>query len=121
MEGGINMAKVTISNDIVVTAKKELFERIKANINLDRVREICADLYGVKDIHSLDFRNGDIVVHDGKIAYKIEFDVRFAVPLLIDEEGNLLGAQEVETEEEATPEGRIEDISQQASDTAQGF
>ena len=88
------MAKVTISNDIVATAKKELFERIKANINLDRVREICADLYGVKDMHALDFKNGDIVVHDGKIAYKIEFDVRFAVPLLIDEEGNLLGTED---------------------------
>jgi hypothetical protein len=115
------MAKVTISNDIVATAKKELFERIKANINLDRVREICADLYGAKDIHSLDFRNGDIVVYEGQIAYKIEFDVRFAVPLLIDEEGNLLGTQETDSEIEATPEDRIENISQQASDSAQGF
>jgi hypothetical protein len=115
------MAKVTISNDIVATAKKELFERIKSNINLDRVREICADLYGVKDIHSLDFKNGDIVVHDGQIAYKIEFDVRFAVPLLIDEEGNLLGAHEPEPEAAATPEDRVEDISQQTSDAAQGF
>ena len=115
------MAKVTISNDIVVTAKKELFERIKANINLDRVREICADLYGVKDMHSLDFKNGDIVVHDGKIAYKIEFDVRFAVPLLIDEEGNLLGTEETESEAAATAEERIDDLSQQTSDAAQGF
>jgi len=115
------MAKVTINNDIVATAKKELFERIKANINLDRVREICADLYGVKDMHALDFKNGDIVVHDGKIAYKIEFDVRFAVPLLIDEEGNLLGTEDTESEVAATPEDRIDDLSQQTDDAAQGF
>ncbi len=115
------MAKVTISNDIVATAKKELFERIKANINLDRVREICADLYGVKDMHALDFKNGDIVVHDGKIAYKIEFDVRFAVPLLIDEEGNLLGTEDTESEVATTPEDRIDDLSQQTNDAAQGF
>ena len=115
------MAKVTISNDIVATAKKELFDRLKANINLDRVREICADLYGVRDIHSLDFKNGDIVVHDGQIAYKIEFDVRFAVPLLIDEEGNLLGTQDTKPEAASTPEDRVEDISRQSSDAAQGF
>ena len=115
------MAKVTISNDIVATAKKELFERIKANINLDRVREICAELYGVKGLHSLDFKNGDIVVHDGKIAYKIDFDVRFVVPLLIDEEGNLLGTQETEAESAVTQEERVEDISQQTGDAAQGF
>ena len=115
------MAKVTISNDIVATAKKELFERLKSNINLDRVRQICAELYGVKDIQSLDYKNGDIVVHDGQVAYKIEFDVRFAVPLLIDEEGNLLGTQEIEAEKTVSQEDQIEDISQQARDAIQGF
>lgn len=115
------MTQVTISQDIVAAAKKELFEKLKANIDLDRIREICADLYGIKNIDALDFKDGDIVVHDRQVAYKMAFDICFTVPLLIDEEGNLIGTSAEEKTEADTPEGRVEEIGQQTGEIAQGF
>jgi hypothetical protein len=115
------MSKLTIRDDIVTAAKHELIEKINANVDMDRIREICANQYGLKNIDAIEFKEGDIVVHDQQISYKLEFVVCFSLPLLIDQQGAFLGVAADATEPTETPEARVDEISQQAGDMAHNF
>jgi hypothetical protein len=115
------MNQLTIREDIVSTAKQELLEKINANIDMDRIREICADQYGLQNIDAIEFKEGDIVAHEGQVSYKLEFVVCFSLPLLIDENGNFRGVVSGETPKPETAEDRVDEIGQQAGHMAQNL
>jgi hypothetical protein len=115
------MSKLTIRDDIVTTAKQELIEKINANIDMDRIRDICAEQYGLKTIDAIEFKEGDIIAQEAQISYKLEFVVCFSLPLLIDENGNFRGIASGDAPNPETPEARVDEIGQQAGHMAQNL
>ena len=115
------MSKVTIGNDIVAAAKQELVDKIKANVDMDRIRDICENLFGIKSLDSMDFRGGDIVVHEGNVSYKLEYSICFSLPLLINENGDFIGVENRRTTVADTPEERVGTLGQQAGEMVQEF
>ena len=115
------MNKVTTNNDTFADAKQELFEKIKANIDMNRIRKICADLYGITEVDALEYQSGDLVVHNGQVTYKLDFKVSLVLPLLIDEKGDFIGVQSLQTPQAETPESRVDEIAQQAGEITRQF
>jgi hypothetical protein len=116
------MAKVTINSEVVASAKRELIQKITSHIDMDRIREICADLYSLQDIDNVEFVDGDIVVRNGQIAYRMEFSICFSMPILIDEDGNFIATDtSVASPAPRTTEERVEEAGRVSEGAAQDF
>lgn len=115
------MNKVTTNHDTFADAKQELFEKIKAHIDMNRIRKICADLYGITQVDALEYQSGDLVVHNGQVTYKLDFKVSLVLPLLIDEKGDFIGVQSLQTPQAETPEARVDEIAEQAGEITRQF
>ena len=112
------MSRVTITTDIVENAKRELIEKIISNIDMDRIREICTDVHGIKEFERVDFSAGDITAYQDAVAYFLEFEVTFKFPVLLDGEGNALQAGVEEAPAPDTPEERVENYAGEAAHAA---
>lgn len=118
------MYRVTIGMDVVENAKQDLIDKIKSNVDLDRVREICADIHNINDVDDIEFKNGDIVVYKGQVAYKLDYEVCFTLPVLLDEKGNTVSMEQFDKmnslEKVKTPaEVRLEEVGSDAEQIAQ--
>jgi uncharacterized protein YjbI with pentapeptide repeats len=68
----------------------DLIEKLKSNIQIDQVKAICAHKHFIESIDKIDFKNGDIVAHDGKVAFKLDFKISYNLSILLDREGKLI-------------------------------
>jgi hypothetical protein len=68
----------------------DLIEKLKSTIQFDQVKAICAHKHFIESIDKIDFKNGDIVAHDGEVAFKLDFNISYNLSLLLDREGKLI-------------------------------
>lgn len=109
------MNRVTVSAQVLEDAKHELIEKLKSNIDLDQVKSICREQYGLEAIEGLDIRNGDIVSHNDQVAFRLDFEIRTMMSVFIDKEGNCTSTSLRRITEPTTPEERIEEAGGQAA------
>ncbi len=116
------MSRLTTGSDIMENAKREMIEQVRASIDMDRLREVFLDQYSVEVGDDIDYKCGDIVIHDEQIAVELEYEVLLSLSVLIDSDGNPI-IPEAEEEEEASdsPEARVEEAGQQAGEASQGW
>lgn len=79
-----------INPDMIDEAVIDMVEKVKSNIQLDLVKAICKHKHGIENIDKIDFENGDIVTHNDRIAFKLDFKISHKFSLLIDRKGNFL-------------------------------
>ncbi len=116
------MSRLTTGADIMENAKREMIEQIRASIDMDRLREVFLEQYSVEVGDDIDYKCGDIVVHDDRIAVELEYEVLLSLSVLIDSEGNpVIPEPEEEADEPDSPEARVEEAGQQAGEASQGW
>ena len=105
--------------DVIKSGEKDLIEAVKEDIDWDAVKDVIKEQM---EISSFSAEGGGILVHDNRIAFKIDFNLSFKGSLMFDREGNYIssGAQSVEPAEPAeTPEttetGTEEDFDPQSA------
>ena len=79
-----------INPDMIDEAVIDMVEKVKSNIHLDLVKAICKHKHGIEKIDKIDFENGDIVTHNDRVAFKLDFKISYNFSLLIDRKGNFL-------------------------------
>lgn len=79
-----------VKPDMIEDAISDLIEKVKSNIRLDQVKAICGHHHFIEKINKIDFQHGDIVTHDGEVAFKLDFKTSYNLSLLIDREGKLI-------------------------------
>jgi hypothetical protein len=109
------MSTITVGTQVVEDAKRELIEKLKSNIDQDQVKAICSEQYGIEMIEGIDLNHGDIVSHNDQVAYRLNFDIRFSISVLIDNEGNYISTSIESNDQPSTPEDRIEEAGNQAA------
>ncbi|MDH3885509.1 MAG: hypothetical protein OET63_14915 [Desulfobacterales bacterium] len=82
------MINVSIDTHTVEKVKRELINQLKSKINQTHVEKVCREQYGIKSIEGYECIDGDIVIDNNQIAFKLDFEVRFPVSILIDNVGN---------------------------------
>ena len=82
------MINVSIDTHTVEGVKRELINQLKSKINQDHIEAVCREQYGIESIKGYECTDGDIIVDNDQVAFKLDFEVRFAVSLLIDNVGN---------------------------------
>jgi len=84
------MDKNIVNNDLVKNAIRELFIKVKSDIDFDGIKAICKDQNGIDSIDEIQFEHGEIVSRNDKIAFKLNFKISYNWCVLIDQMGNYI-------------------------------
>jgi hypothetical protein len=82
------MINVSIDTHSVEEVKRELINKLKSKINQTHVETVCREQYGIESIEGYECIDGNIVIDKNQVAFKLDFEVRFPVSILIDNVGN---------------------------------
>lgn len=101
--------------DVIKSGEQELIDAITADLDWGTIDKIFSKEHNLKIDENVEYRNGDIVVHNDQIAYKLEFDVNVILSVLLDREGNYISVTssgdlnnlEDKTEDDLPDEGEI--------------
>lgn len=81
--------KITDPN-IIRNSETELIDAITADIDWGAIEKIFRDEHKLNIEEDVEYKKGDIVVHDNQVAYKLEFQVNVIMSVLLDRDGNCL-------------------------------
>jgi hypothetical protein len=108
--------KIT-STDVIRNGEKELMDAIIAELDWGSIETIFREKHHLAIEEDVEYKGGDIVVHNNEIAYRMEFEARVTLSVLLDREGNYLsvtgkGPQDRAEEDgdQAPPEKGYEDV-----------
>lgn len=79
---------------VIEDGEKDLIEAVREDLDLDAVRQILKERMAVSALSS---KGGQIVVHNNKIAFRLDFDINLSGSLLFDREGNYIVESEKDT------------------------
>jgi uncharacterized protein YjbI with pentapeptide repeats len=82
-----------VNSSIIDEAVVDLIKKLKSNIQLDQVKAICEHQHGKEKIDKIDLEQGDIVTHNGQVAFKFDFKISYNLILLLDRKGNLINME----------------------------
>ena len=101
--------------DVIKGGEQELIDAITADLDWGTIDKIFSKEHNLKIDENVEYRNGDIVVHNDQIVYKLEFDVNVILSVILDREGNYISVTssgdlnnlEDKTEDDLPDEGEI--------------
>ena len=93
---------------VIEDGEKDLIEAVREDLDLDAVRQILKERMAVSALSS---KGGQIVVHNNKIAFRLDFDINLSGSLLFDREGNYIA--ESEKEDTLAPEMELDGFDTQ--------
>ena len=82
------MINISIDTTTVEGIKRELINQLKSKINQAHIETVCREQYGINSIEGYECIDGDLVIDNDQVAFKLDFEVRFPVSLLINTDGN---------------------------------
>ncbi len=90
--------------EIIETGEKKIIAEVQKHLNLETVKKILMNRLADTSIVS---KGGQIVVHDNRIAFQLDFDIQLSGSLLFDRQGNVISdpatADETMTAQKNTP------------------
>ncbi len=81
--------KIT-NSDIIKSGERELIDSIIGDLDWDAIEELVKTRHKLKIQDDVEYRQGDIVVHNNQVAYKLDFDVKMTLSVVFDRDGNYL-------------------------------
>ena len=79
----------------IITKEEDVFiTSIKSTFNSNNIEKVFKDQYNLSSISRADFKEGDIVVYNEQIAFKLGFEVKVSFAILMDRSGNFLGIKD---------------------------
>lgn len=76
--------------DVIRNSEQELIDAINGELDWEALEDIFRREHQLDIGEDIEYKRGDIVIHQGRIAYRLEFDVKVNFSLLLDREGNYL-------------------------------
>ena len=70
--------------------EQELIDAITGDLDWDNIEKILREKHRLDLTDDIEFRKGDIIVHNNQIAYKIDFDIKVSVSVLFNRKGDCL-------------------------------
>ena len=84
--------KIT-SPDVIRNGEKGLLEAIKVGFDWGALQKIFRDKYVRELPEDMTYKNGDIVAYNDIVAYRLDFDAKVSVSVLLDRLGNYVGLE----------------------------
>lgn len=81
--------KIT-NSDVIKSGEQELIDAITAELDWGVIEEIFKEKHKLTIEEDIGYKSGDIVAHNDQIAYKLEFEAKVTLSIILDREGNYL-------------------------------
>ena len=81
--------KVT-NPEVIKNGEGELIDAITADVDWGAIEKIFTEKHKLAIEEDVEYKNGDLVVYNNQIAYKLEFDIKVTLSVLLDREGNYI-------------------------------
>ncbi len=117
--------------DLIKSSEQELLDGIIGDLDWSTIENIFRKKHNLEIEDDVEYKQGDIVVHKNKVAYKLDFEVKVTLSVLFDRNGSTLGIKVADSDDDeedfAQDEGemgevregkKMEDISKMATDIA---
>lgn len=78
--------KITDSNTIK-NSESELIDGLIGELDWQVIEALLKEKYNLRLHDDVEYKSGDIIVHGHKIAYKLDFDVRVTLSLIVGRDG----------------------------------
>jgi hypothetical protein len=101
--------KITDS-EVIRNAEQELLDGIIADLDWSVIEKIIKEKHHLDIEEDVAFRKGDLVALGNKVGYKLDFDVRLTLSILLDREGNYIStgtgksSEDLSSDIEETPD-----------------
>ncbi|MEX1299595.1 MAG: hypothetical protein AB1Z81_11380 [Desulfotignum sp.] len=83
---------------------KELIDAIRMSVDWDVIRQLITKKHLDGPANRLEYRNGDLVVHDNRIAYLLDFEFQVPLSIVFNRDGDCL--EIVSSPEDPATEGK---------------
>ncbi len=80
-----------VDPEVINKWEKELFSSILTSIDVPKINKLFSENYRLKILEQPEFEEGEIVVHQNRIVYKLGFRSLVSFCLLLDKTGNFRG------------------------------
>lgn len=67
--------------------EKEFIDTINAELDWDAIEEMLLDKHGFVVQEDVDYKDGNLVVHNNEIAYKFEFEIKVPLSVIFNRDG----------------------------------
>lgn len=95
--------KVTDS-EIIKSGERDLIDAITGDLNWEVIQTIFREKHNLILSDDVEYKKGDIVVHNDQIAYKLDFDIKVKVSVLFNRKGDCLEVMAAEDVTESSGE-----------------
>ncbi|MCK5312320.1 MAG: hypothetical protein KAJ62_09425 [Desulfobacteraceae bacterium] len=80
-----------ISNpEIIEESEKEFIDLINAELDWEVIEKLLLEKHSFTLQEEVEYKNGDIVVHNDSIAYKFDFNIKVPLSIIFSREGEFL-------------------------------
>lgn len=104
---------------VIKSGENELIDSITADMDWGGIGKVFLEKHKLDIDDDVEYRNGDIVVYNNQIAYKLEFDVKVNLSILLDREGNYISLS-TSLDSETAEESGDKEGSAEADPTGNG-
>ena len=87
--------KIT-GSEVIKSGERELIDGIAAELDWGVIEEIFKNEHKLGIKEDVEYKSGDIIAHNNQIAYKLEFEIKVALSVLLDRNGNYLSVDSPE-------------------------
>ncbi len=88
-------------------SEKEFIDTINAELDWDAIEQMLLDKHGFVVQEDVDYKDGNLIVHNNEIAYKFEFEIKVPLSVIFNRKGECM---EISTQREETEPEDIDDI-----------
>ena len=88
-------------------SEKEFIDTINAELDWDAIEQMLLDKHGFVVQEDVDYKDGNLIVHNNEIAYKFEFEIKVPLSVIFNRKGECM---EISTQREETEPKDIDDI-----------
>ena len=105
-------------SEVIKSGEQDLIDAITGDLDWGAIEEIFRRDHKLGIGEDVEYTTGDIVVYNNQVAYRLEFDVKIALSVLLDREGNFVSVTSSGDEQkagEADENGMLEELEEQST------
>jgi hypothetical protein len=97
------------SQDNIAESEKEFIDTINAELDWEAIEKMLLEKHQFTLQEEIDYKDGDLIVHNDDIAYKFNFEIKVPLSVIFDREGECLEISTMRDDFESESETPNED------------
>ncbi len=104
--------------ETIQESEKEFIDTINAELDWDAIEQMLLDKHGFVVQEDVDYKDGNLVVHENQIAYKFDFEIKVPLSVIFNRDGECLDISTQRDEHDDEPmEGLVDGIDESGNET----